>query len=139
MIFIDSNIWCYYFNERANEHTEVFNYLEKLLAGKEEVVMNNLVVLEVAHFLVKNLGAIVGREKVEHLLTFPFVIDEFGYDDLLESVTLLSKYVQTGIGGRDAAILTTMGKLGVKRLVTHDRAFKKIDFIEVIDPVEQDT
>ena len=49
---------------------------------------------------------------------------------------MLSRYSHTGIGGRDATILATMKKFNVKQLVTHDKAFKKIDFIQVIDPVE---
>jgi uncharacterized protein len=47
----------------------------------------------------------------------------------------LARYSQTGIGGRDATILASMDMLGIKKLMTHDRAFKRIDQIEVVDPV----
>jgi uncharacterized protein len=47
----------------------------------------------------------------------------------------LAKYSQTGIGGRDATILASMEVLEIKKLMTHDRAFSRIDQIEVVDPV----
>ncbi len=133
MIFIDSNIWCYYFNKNAKEHGKVSSYLDKILT-KEEIVMNNLIIMEISHYLIKNLGSIIGKEKVEQMLSFPFIIDDFSYDQLIESINILSRYTQTGIGGRDATILSTMKKFGIKKLLTHDASFKKLEFIEVIDP-----
>lgn len=133
MLFVDSNIWCYYFDESSQEHGAVVAYLEKIL-GKQDIAMNTLVVMELAHYLVKNLGSIKGKEKVDTLLAFPFVIEEFDHELLGASVQMLAHYTHTGIGGRDATILATMKKLGITKLVTHDKAFKKIDFIEVIDP-----
>jgi len=52
-----------------------------------------------------------------------------------KSIEDQAKYSQTGIGGRDATILASMQELGIHRLMTHDRAFKRIDFIEVVDPI----
>jgi uncharacterized protein len=134
MIFIDSNIWCYYFNEGAKEHEKVVHFVESLM-DKESIAMNNVVGLEVAHFLIKNLGAIKGKEKMKLMLEFPFLIDDLDYDTLLDSIEALAQYTHTGIGGRDASILTTMKKKKIKKIVTHDKAFKKIDFVEVIDPI----
>jgi len=53
-----------------------------------------------------------------------------------DTVRLLSEYTHAGIGGRDATILATMKKLDLKRLMTHDKSFSSIDFIEFIDPTE---
>jgi len=133
MIFIDSNIWCYYFNESSKEHKKVALFIESIM-DEESIVMNNIVGLEVAHFLIKNLGAIQGKEKINTMLEYPFIIDDFDYDNLLDSINTLAKYTHTGIGGRDASIINTMRKKGIKKLVTHDKAFRKIDIIEVIDP-----
>ncbi len=133
MLFIDSNIWCYYFDESSKEHDAVAAYIEKII-GKQEIAMNTLVVMELAHYLVKNLGSIKGKEKVDKLLAFPFVIEEFDHAMLGASIQMLAQYTHTGIGGRDATILATMKELGITKLVTHDKAFRKIDIIEVIDP-----
>ena len=134
MIFIDSNIWCYYFDTSAKEHQKTSSYIDSVL-GKKEIVMNSLVIMEISHYLIKNLGSVKGREKTEQLLEFPFIVEDFNYDLLLNSIEMISHYTHTGIGGRDSTILATMKKLGIKQLVTHDKAFKKIDFIEVVDPI----
>ena len=135
MIFIDSNIWCYYFDVSNKDHKRAALYIDSVL-GKKEIAMNTLIVMAISHYLIKNLGSIKGKEKINQLLEFPFIIEDFHYDLLLDSIDLLSQYTHTGIGGRDSSILATMKKLGIKQLVSHDNAFKKIDFIEVFDPVE---
>lgn len=135
MIFIDSNIWCYYFDVSGKEHKKAALYIDSAL-GKKEIAMNTLIVMEISHYLIKNLGSIKGKEKINQLLEFPFIIEDFHYDLLLDSIDLLTHYTHTGIGGRDSSILATMKKLGIKQLISHDGAFKKIDFIEVVDPVE---
>src|SRR3989338_6013804 len=98
MIFIDSNIWCYFFDTKAAEHKKVSAYLESIL-GKEEIVMNTVIAMEVAHYLIKNLGPIKGKEMVEKMLEFPFIVKEFDYNFLLDSIEMLSHYSHTGIGG----------------------------------------
>ena len=135
MIFIDSNIWCYYFDVSSKEHKRAALYIDSVL-GKKEIAMNTLIVMEISHYLIKNLGSIKGKEKINQLLEFPFIIEDFHYDLLLDSIDLLTHYTHTGIGGRDSSILATMKKLGIKQLISHDGAFKKIDFIEVVDPIE---
>jgi predicted nucleic acid-binding protein len=64
MILIDSNIWSYYFDQSSKEHEYVIRPVEKFIE-KEEIVINTVIVMEVSHFLVKNLGAAIGKEKIE--------------------------------------------------------------------------
>jgi predicted nucleic acid-binding protein len=47
------------------------------------------------------------------------------------------KYTKIGIGGRDSVILATMKATSTKRIATHDEVFKKIENLEVIDPIPQ--
>ena len=47
-------------------------------------------------------------------------------------------YSHRGIGGRDATILATAEKLGEKMIVTHDKVFRGLECLEVIDPVRID-
>ena len=135
MIFIDSNIWCYYFDKTSEEHWKVSHYIETIL-NKNGIVMNYFIIMELAHYLVKNLGPIHGKEKIDGFLRFPFIIGDFDYELLALSIDMLTQYSHFGIGGRDATILATMKKFKIKKLLTHDKAFKKVDFIEAIDPVE---
>ena len=132
LIFIDSNIWCYYFDRCAQEHDIVSEKLEHALEGS--VAINTVVEMEVAHYLIKNLGA-QGKRKMDVFLSFPMQVVDFDQYLAKRSIELLAKFSQTGIGGRDATILAAMEELGIKKLMTHDRAFKRIDSIEVIDPI----
>jgi len=55
LIFVDSNIWCYYFDRSAQEHNAVSKSLEQVLDGG--VAINTVVAMEVAHYLIKILGS----------------------------------------------------------------------------------
>jgi predicted nucleic acid-binding protein len=132
LIFIDSNIWCYYFDRSALEHDIVSEKLEQAL--DKGVAINTVVEMEVAHYLIKNLG-VQGKKKMDVFLSFHMQVVDFDQYLAKRSIELLAKFSQTGIGGRDATILAAMEELGIKKLMTHDRAFKRIDSIEVIDPI----
>jgi predicted nucleic acid-binding protein len=133
LIFIDSNIWCYYFDRSAQEHNIVSDKLEKALEGR--VAINTVIEMEVAHYLIKNLG-LEGKRKMDTFLSYPMVVVNFDQYLARKSIEYLARYSQTGIGGRDATILASMEELVINTLMTHDRAFKRLDFIEVIDPVD---
>lgn len=132
LIFVDSNIWCYYFDRSAQEHIIVSEKLEQVLEGS--VAINTVVEMEVAHYLIKNLGS-EGKRKMDVFLSFPMEVVDFDQYQAKRSIELLARHSQTGIGGRDATILASMEKLEIKKLMTHDRAFKRIDFIEIVDPI----
>jgi predicted nucleic acid-binding protein len=132
LIFIDSNIWCYYFDRSALEHDIVSEKLEQAL--DKGVAINTVVEMEVAHYLIKNLG-VQGKKKMDVFLSFHMQVVDFDQYLAKRSIELLAKFSQTGIGGRDATILAAMEELGIKKLMTHDRAFKRIDSIDVIDPI----
>lgn len=134
MLTIDSNMWAYYFDREAPEHPFVANKIEEAL-GSEKIVLNTVIIMEVAHFLIKNLGPVTGKDKVETFLSYPFTILDLDYDLTQEAIDTLVTYSHLGIGGRDATILATMKRLNTKRIMTHDEAFKKVDWIEIIDPI----
>lgn len=132
LIFVDSNIWCYYFDRSTKEHDIVSEKLENALGSG--VAINTVVAMEVAHYLIKNLGP-DGKKKMDVFLSYPMKIVDFDQYIARRSIEYLSRLSHTGIGGRDATILASMEELGVEKLMTHDRAFKRIDFIDVVDPI----
>ncbi|MHA2250927.1 MAG: type II toxin-antitoxin system VapC family toxin [Candidatus Kariarchaeaceae archaeon] len=134
VVFVDTNIWCYYFDQSAPEHESVSTHLERLFSTKK-IIVNTIVVMEIAHYLIKNLGPIRGKEKVEKLLQSDLQIYDFSLSNMIVAINKLSEFSYTGIGGRDATILATMNELGIKQLLSHDSSFKKIDIIVVEDPV----
>ncbi|MBI2233180.1 MAG: type II toxin-antitoxin system VapC family toxin [Candidatus Aenigmarchaeota archaeon] len=134
MIFVDTNIWCYFFDKSSKENKQASQYIEKALK-KEEILINTAIIMEISHFLVKNLGPVNGKKKIEVFLEFPLQIDNFDYSAAKTAISMLCEYSHGGIGGRDATILATMKKSGCKKLVTHDNCFKNIEWLDVIDPV----
>jgi uncharacterized protein len=134
ILTIDTNIWAYYFDQDSPEHKRVVTPVERALKS-EAITVNTIIVMELAHFLIKNLGPINGDEKMGIFLRFPLVIHDFGYRDVLESVGMLKRYSHLGIGGRDATLLAMMSQTGQKKIMTHDEALKKVDWLETVDPV----
>ncbi len=135
IITIDTNIWAYYFDSDCSEHQSVVGPVEKALKS-EQIAINTIIVMELAHFLVKSLGAPIGGEKLDEFLRFPLVITDFDYGHALGAIEMLKKYSHLGIGGRDATLLAMMDDAGEKRIMTHDEALKKVDWLESIDPVK---
>ena len=136
MILIDSNMWCFYFSEDSKEHEKASKAIEEALAN-QRVLSNAAVIAEVSHFLVKNLGPRIGKSKIDTLLSFPMTIIDLDFSLMKQSISMLCDYSHTGIGGRDATLLAALKHAGANKIMTNDGAFKKIDWLEVLDPLEQ--
>jgi predicted nucleic acid-binding protein len=134
MLMVDSNIWAYYFDIDAPGHKFVVPELKKAL--REGILINTVVAMEVAHFLVKNLGPVLGKEKFDTFLGFPLVVDELDSELVRAAVGELCKYSHLGIGGRDATLLASMCRRKVERIMTHDEALKKVPDLKAIDPIK---
>lgn len=134
MLMIDSNIWAYYFDADSPEHKSVVPEVKKVI--REGVLINTVVAMEVAHFLVKNLGPVVGKEKLEAFLGFPLTVDELDLELVRAAADELCKYSHLGVGGRDSTLLASMRRRGVKRMMTHDEALKRVPGFKAIDPVK---
>jgi predicted nucleic acid-binding protein len=134
MLTIDTNIWAYYFDGDCPEHKSVVGPVEKALKS-EQIAVNTIIVMELAHFLVKGLGPQIGGEKLDQFLRFPLIITDFNYQHALSAIEMLKKYSHLGIGGRDATLLAMMDVAGEKRIMTHDETLMKVDWLKPIDPV----
>ena len=135
MYMVDSNIWVYYFDENLPEHSTVVKYLDPLIK-QENISTSTIILMEVIHYLFKRLGPVIGYEKSHIFQLGHFETLEFTSKDLDEFLDMFQKVSHHGIGGRDVTILVCMKKAGISRLVTHDQDFKKIQGLEVIDPME---
>lgn len=112
----------------------VASHVERALRS-EQIAINTVLITELAHFLVKNLGPVDGEEKLAIFLGFPLVISDFDYKTVLESLDMLKRYSHLGVGGRDATVLAMMRKSRTKKIMTHDEALKRVDWLEAIDPI----
>lgn len=134
ILTIDTNIWAYYFDKDAPEHRFIVKPVDQAVKS-EQIVINTVIIMELAHLLVKNLGPIIGKEKLDTFLSYPHTIIDLDYHGVLESVEELRKYSHLGIGGRDATILAFMKKANCQKIMTHDEALKKVAGLQVIDPL----
>ena len=134
ILIIDTNIWAYYFDQDSPEHRSVVGPVEKALKS-EQIAINTIIIIELAHFLIKNLGPVDGGEKLGLFLRFPLVVSDFDYRSALDSAEMLKRYSHLGGGGRDATVLALMNSARVRKIMTHDEALKKVDWLEVTDPV----
>ena len=70
-MLIDSNMPCFYFDQSCKEHKKAVASLEHAMAKKQPLLSNTVVIMEVSHFLVKNLGPRIGKEKADIFIGFP--------------------------------------------------------------------
>jgi uncharacterized protein len=140
MIFIDSNIWCYYFDQRLPEHQLVRDPIRQVLLSSQELFCNTIVVMEIAHYLVRHFGEKEASKKIESFVNLRNLkILDFDTKTMAESLTNLITYgYSTGLGGRDATIIASMNSQGIKALITHNEVFKRLSEklgLNIIDPV----
>ncbi len=134
MICIDSNIWIYYLSEKTPEHERVREKVRELIL-KEEILSNTSIVLEVAHYF-----RLLPKDELERLLNSLLGLSnlrlvEIDAELLRTSISFLTKYAALGIGGRDATVLAAMDSTGTKQIITHDYVFKRLQYLDVIDPI----
>ena len=134
IIFIDSNYWIYLFDKTCDEHKYVEEHFDTLY-NTASLAINTVVMIEVMHYLVKRLGAPVAKEKWKLFSSIDFIIGNLEFDQLDSIFEVFSKFSHTGIGGRDATILSFMEDQNISKLCSHDNAFTKIPNIEIIDPI----
>jgi len=141
MIFLDSNIWCYYFDMRLPEHEHVRAFVRELLKSTSEIACNTIVVMEVAHYIVRHFPQEVAHRKIELFINLSNLkIADFNRQSMSKALEyLLENAYAAGLGGRDAAILATIRILGVAEIVSHDAIFKRLSKklqLKTIDPTQ---
>ena len=140
MIFVDSNVWCYYFDKRLSEHGNVVEFMRKIILN-EEIVCNTIIVMEVAHYLVRHFTKDVARKKIDLFVNLRNMkIEDCNRQIMMQTLENLVEYAYTdGLGGRDATIVATVKSLNVRKIVSHDDIFKRLSSklaLEVVDPVQ---
>lgn len=136
IIFIDSNYWIYLFDKTTVEHEYTKTHFGKLY-DESFLAINTVVMIEVMHYLVKRLGPEIAKEKWELFSSLEFLVGNLEFEELDNIFSVFCKYSHTGIGGRDATILSFLDINKIQKICTHDNAFKKIPNLEIIDPIPE--
>ncbi len=130
---MDSNYWIYWMDSRHPEHRHVSKAMRAAI--REGILLNLTSLLEVAHYF-RDLGEAQlssTMDKLRNLTTLNLA--ELDTTTADEALRILGRHSEIGIGGRDAVVLATMQLHGVKRILTHDRDFRKVKGIRVVDPI----
>ena len=140
MIFVDSNIWCYYFDQRVPEHKHVREPMREIIKS-EEIACNTIIVMEVAYYIVRHFNEKSARKKMDFFINLRNMqISDFNRQMMQESLESLLEYSYAdGLGGRDATIIATLKSQNIRRIITHDAIFKRVAAklaLEVTDPLQ---
>ncbi len=140
MIFVDSNIWCYYFDQRLPEHNQILQPMREIIKS-EEIACNTIIVLEVAHYIVRHFTEKTARKKIDNFVNLKNMnITDFNRQIMTQTLENLTEHAYThGLGGRDATVIATMKTRNIKKIFSHDNIFKRLSDklkIEVIDPIQ---
>jgi len=104
-------------------------------AIREGILLNVVTLMEVAHYF-RNLPKesflrkLYAMQNVARLTYVNLDLDLAGL-----AFEELTRYAKVGIGSRDSVILATMKFAGTERIASHDKIFKRIEGLEVTDPI----
>jgi len=146
MITIDSQIWIYYWDINASEHENIKTWMNGTekdgILFKEKIILSSIIPIEVGHNLYRtaDLRKDLDKETIEDLLLALISTENcqiIDVDELLlvDVIQKMKDYSQLGIGGRDTLILSTMDRLKISTIATHDKSILKLKKYKRIDPV----
>ena len=132
--YVDANYWIYWFDERLPEHDFVDNAMQKAI--RDGAVVSTVTLMEVAHYF-RILQPKILSEKMKMITNLSTLkLIDFTSAIMQSSINLLSIYARLGLGSRDCVILATMNAVRSDTLLTHDKSFKKVKDIKIIDEIE---
>jgi predicted nucleic acid-binding protein len=108
----------------------------------EEIACNTIIVMEVAHYLVRHFDEKSARKKIDFFINLRNMqISDFNRGMMQKSLESLLEYsYEVGLGGRDATIVATLNSQNIRRIITHDGVFKRLAAkltLEVTDPIQK--
>jgi predicted nucleic acid-binding protein len=106
--------------------------LERLVAGRERLITDAEVMQEILHryTTIDRRDAI--EPCVEALLGLADEVADITLDDALRAAEMVRSPALCDLSARDAIHIAVMERMGVSRIVSFDRGFDRIDWLERI-------
>lgn len=124
MILLDSNVWIALFNKEDSLHGQASNDFTKIIERKEEIIVTDYVILEVATILQQRAGQEMANSFLEHVLSAEGIllinIDEMAFTQVVE----FFKKDRHKLSFVDASIVILNKNMGVK-ILTFDKDLTK--------------
>jgi len=122
------------------EHKYVRDLMREIIKS-EEIASNAIIVMEVAHYIVRHFDEKNARKKIDFFTNLRNMqISEFNRAMMQESLeSLLEFSYSDGLGGRDATIIATLKSQNIRRIITHDAVFKRLAAkltLDATDPIQ---
>lgn len=140
MYCLDGNVWVYYLDAELPEHDDVSDAVTAVVES-QPLLTPTVIGMEVVHYLTNQLSD--SETPVQQFLDLEGqTAAPLSQEDVERAAGLLHEYPNSGIGGRDAAILAATERYDVTELWTHDQDL--LDVAEqrpnlvVVDPVTGD-
>ncbi len=133
MIYVDSNYWIYWLDSRLPEHRHVLKIMSRSISAG--IITSYVTLLEVAHYL-RNLPEGEFSQLVKSIQDLStLTLSNLDSPTANLALDLLPEYSRKGLGGRDCIIIATMQLAGIQTIATHDRAFKDVEELTVLDDI----
>ncbi len=135
MIIIDANIFCAYANLDDVHHIKARDILKRVMVDAPENVITN------DHVFDETISVVTRRKDKKHALELGEMINHSGItiiqtdEEMFNETWGLFKGLkeECTLSFTDCAIVTAMRILGIKKIATLDKEFKKIEGTEVIE------
>lgn len=140
MYCLDANVWVYYLDAELPEHDDVGDAVTAVIES-EPLLTPTVVQMEVVHYLTNQLSD--SETPVRRFLNLEGqTAAALSPADVERAATLLHERPNSGIGGRDAAILAAVERYDVAELWTHDEDLLAVadrhPDLAAVDPVDED-
>ena len=131
VVFIDANIFCAIINEDDIHHKKARNILESLTKEKQHLVTTDYIFDESVNVIQRRLGKKAAIILGTYILNGEAFIIQIDKIKCKEAWELFQK--ENSFSFTDCTNIVCLERLGMKRIATFDKEFKKIKGIEVID------
>jgi predicted nucleic acid-binding protein len=138
--FIDTNILWWYLSKNSKHHQKVKIFLDELILNTANTfIVNEIILLELFHILVKRLGQSgvrIAQAIIDYKFTFLKIhFHSINKDTINNILDLIFKYgTTTTIGGRDSTVINTMQIHNLTHLITDDQGYLNVENLQVHSP-----
>ena len=131
-LFIDSSVLFAFASIRDVHHTKATKIMELVASNKyDSVLINDYVFDEVLSVILRKSGKKDAVEIGSHILDSEIFVAKIDSDIFQKSWDLFRQL--DGFSFTDCSILAFMKTLGIKKIATFDKEFRKVDWLEVVD------
>lgn len=131
-ILIDASVFCAYANTKDIHHEKAKRILEEVMVKKKETVITTEYIFdETVTVALRKTGKEKAKELGNHILNAGYKIAKIDQKSFEKSWQLFQE--ENNFSFTDCSCIIIMEEIGITKIATFDKEFKKIKGIEIID------